>query len=192
MVSYAEFHLRPAWRRAAETHGLRAYLGVPDDVGIYLDNGAFHFLSHGGETPWAEYQAFVERTGPDWWPIPQDFIPAPMMTPAEQRACFDRTMAVNHAYDYDGYTPVIHIGRLLTEYTVAVLADDRLAAKPQIALGGIVPNLLRASKAIPYSEILDSLKHVRRAFHDKRIHVFGLGGTATLHLAALLGIDSAN
>jgi hypothetical protein len=192
MFSYAEFHLRPAQRRAAEAHGLRAYLGVPDGVDVYLDNGAFYFLSHDGETPRADYEAFVARARPDWWPIPQDFIPAPMMTPAEQRACFDRTMAVNQAYGLDGYTPVIHISRLLSEYTVAILAHDRLAAKPQIALGGIVPNLLRASKAIPYAEILDSLKHVRRVFAGKRIHVFGLGGTATLHLAALLGMDSAD
>jgi|GEM_PF-3663133 len=35
--------------------GLRNYLGVPDHVKIYLDNGAFYFISHHGETPVEEY-----------------------------------------------------------------------------------------------------------------------------------------
>ncbi|HSE97195.1 MAG TPA: hypothetical protein VLD57_02920 [Blastocatellia bacterium] len=33
---------------------------------------------------------------------------------------------------------------------------------------------------------------VRHAFSDKQIHLFGVGGTATLHLAALLGMDSVD
>jgi 7-cyano-7-deazaguanine tRNA-ribosyltransferase len=38
--------------------------------------------------------------------------------------------------------------------------------------------------------VLGHLKRTREAFADKRIHVFGIGGTATLHLAALLRMDS--
>src|SRR5215213_5286543 len=45
MVSYAEFHQLPARRRLAMRDGLRAYLGVPDRVSVYLDNGAFYFGS---------------------------------------------------------------------------------------------------------------------------------------------------
>jgi tRNA-guanine family transglycosylase len=59
-------------------------------------------------------------------------------------------------------------------------------------LGGIVPNLLRKPKAVPYQTVLDALVHVRRTFADKEVHVFGIGGTATLHLAALLGVDSVD
>jgi queuine/archaeosine tRNA-ribosyltransferase len=47
-------------------------------------------------------------------------------------------------------------------------------------------------KAIPYGEILDSLKHVRQTFADKEIHVFGVGGTATIHLAFLLEMNSVD
>jgi queuine/archaeosine tRNA-ribosyltransferase len=36
------------------------------------------------------------------------------------------------------------------------------------------------------------LRHVRRTFAEKSIHVFGVGGTATLHLAALIGFDSVD
>ena len=46
MVSYAEFHRKPGARRAAMELGLRGYLGAPKEVSVYLDNGAFSFLTH--------------------------------------------------------------------------------------------------------------------------------------------------
>jgi hypothetical protein len=192
MVSYADFHRKPFSRRSAMEYGLHAFLGVPHRIKIYLDNGAFYFLNHEGETPRDAYEEFVERAKPDWWPIPQDFIPMPSMTAAQQQACYVRTMHANLSYGHDGYTPVVHVCPLLREYTAAVQSDERLARKATIALGGIVPNLLRASRAMPYAGVFDSLCHVREVFGDKQIHVFGIGGTATLHLAALLRIDSAD
>jgi len=192
MVSYGEFDRMPAPRRKAMEQGLHQYLGVSEDVKVYLDNGAFYFLSRKGETPREEYDEFVAQAKPDWWPIPQDFIPSPRMTIEEQRDCLNRTMQVNLAYQHDGYVPVIHISRLLEEYTIVVKAHERLSEKPSIALGGIVPNLMRAPKAMTHTEILESLRHVRQTFTGKKIHVFGIGGTATLHLAALLGMDSVD
>jgi len=192
MVSYADFHRMPARRRQAINQGLREYLGIPEGIKIYLDNGAFYFLNRGGETPNKEYEEFVTQAKPDWWPIPQDFIPIPKMTREEQWKCFQQTMAVNRAYHQDGYIPVIHISQFLDEYLVAIQACEHLSAKPAIALGGIVPNLLRASKAMSHPKILGSLKHVRKAFTDKELHVFGIEGTSTLHLASLLGIDSVD
>lgn len=192
MVSYAEFHQAPAQRRKAMELGLREYLGVPPRIKIYLDNGAFYFLGRDGETPRGEYEEFVAQSRPDWYPIPQDFIPSPQMTLAEQRRCFQRTMRVNRAYQHDGFVPVIHTGKFLEKYTAALLESEQLVGKESLALGAIVPNLLRSPKAAPYAEILDGLIHVRRVFADKRLHVFGIGGTATLHLAALLEMDSVD
>jgi 7-cyano-7-deazaguanine tRNA-ribosyltransferase len=192
MVSYADFHRMPAQRRKALEQGLHESLKIPKGVKIYLDNGAFYFLSRNGELPRKEYEEFVTQAKPDWWPIPQDFIPSPRMTVEEQRECFNRTMQVNLAYQHDGYVPVIHISRILEEYTNVIKAHERPSEKPTIALGGIVPNLLRAPKAMTHKEILGSLRQVRQAFTDKKIHVFGIGGISTLHLAALLGMDSVD
>jgi queuine/archaeosine tRNA-ribosyltransferase len=114
------------------------------------------------------------------------------MTDDEQRTCFDKTMQINSAYEHDGYTPVIHVGRFLDDYVARILANKRLSRKPTIALGDSVPNLLRKPKAVPYQLVLDALVHVRRTFADKEVHVFGIGGTATLHLAALLGVNSVD
>jgi hypothetical protein len=192
MVSYADFHKMPARRHKAMEVGLRAYLGIPNGVAVYLDNGAFYFASQRGGAPLDHYEQFVEKTHPDWRPIPQDYIPSPSMSSRKQRHCFIQTMDVNRRYQDNGYVPVIHIGKHITEYTKCITSDDRLSQKECIALGGIVPNLLRKPKALPYGTILEGLRHVRQTFAEKSIHVFGVGGTATLHLTALLGFDSVD
>lgn len=159
---------------------------------MYLDNGAFYFGRQAEAAPIAEYEEFVNRAKPDWKPIPRDFIPFPAATWQRQLGCMTRTMNVNRAYRHNGYVPVVHIGRFLETYTAQLGADRRFAAKRHVALGGIVPNLLRKPAAIPYSDVLAGLRHVREALADKVIHVFGVGGTATLHLVSLLGFDSAD
>ena len=198
MVSYADFHRVPARKKTAVADGLRKMLGIPQGVEIFLDNGAFWFLS-GKDTAGKdeeelrkEYEDFVRDARPGWWPVPRDFIPTPNMPAEKQLECFKNTMAVNRAYQGDGFVPVIHVSRFLKDYLVEIQSSEQLSSKPGIALGGIVPNLLRAQKAIPYEEILIGLKQVRDTFTDKKIHVFGIGGTATLHLAALLGFDSVD
>jgi hypothetical protein len=192
MASYADFHQMPARRRMAMDVGLRAYLGVPDGIEVYLDNGAFYFASQPGSAPLDEYDEFVEKARPDWKPIPQDYIPIPSMSRQRQRGCFDKTMRVNERYQHNGYVPVVHIGAHLLQYTARIIEDDQLSKKPWIALGAIVPNLLRKPNALPYIDVLKGLRHVRRAFAKKCIHVFGVGGTATIHLMALIGFDSVD
>jgi 7-cyano-7-deazaguanine tRNA-ribosyltransferase len=192
MVSYAEFHQMPARMERAKSLGLRRYLGVPRSVQVFLDNGAFYFLRSGNTAERRAYEEFVEAAKPDWYPIAFDVIPTPCMSPARLRRCFDSTMEANQAYKHDGYVPVVHICSLLEEYVTAVLNVKRLAAKRRIALGGIVPNLLRAPKALSYTRVLESISHVRERFSDKEVHIFGIGGNSTVHLAALLGIDSAD
>src|SRR5215475_1971747 len=190
MVSYGDFHNMPLPMKKAKQLGLRNYLGVQQGTEIYLDNGAFYFLRSGAEAERRTYTEFVRKAKPDWYPIAFDVIPTPKMSKVKQEHCFDSTMAANRAYNRDGFVPVIHISRLLDDYVAAILRSPKLAAKPRIALGAIVPNLLRAPKAIPYETLLKSLSSVRTTFADKSLHVFGVGGTATVHLAALLGIDS--
>jgi hypothetical protein len=101
-------------------------------------------------------------------------------------------MEVNRDYQHDGFVPVIHVSRHLDIYLQEFLGNAQLRSKPKVALGGIVPNLLRTQKAMSYATVLDSLYQARQELAGKQLHVFGLGGTATIHLAALLRIDSAD
>lgn len=190
MVSYADFHKSAPRRRSAMKQTLRTYLGVPRHIRIYLDNGAFYFLDRDGGVPQNEYEEFVQEAKPDWYPIPQDFIPTPKMDDETQLTCLRRTMEMNLAFEHDGFVPVMHVSRHLTQYIEEFNQSEHLVQKDHIALGGIVPNLLRKPSAMPYANILRSLQQVRQVLHNKHLHVFGLGGTATLHLAGLFQIDS--
>ena len=148
--------------------GLHASLGIPEHTKVYLDNGAFYFLGRDTGPSQEGYEEFVSQARPDWWPIPQDFIPTPNMTLEEQQRCFTHTMGMNLAYQHDGYVPVIHISRFLGAYAAAVQAQRGLSLKPTIALGGIVPNLLRTPKALPYAEILDRPTLSGRPFRTRK------------------------
>ena len=192
MVSYAEFHQSPTRRCRAMEDGLHASLGIPEHVKIYLDNGAFRFSRAGGEVPRDAYEEFVKSTQPYWYAIPQDYIPAPRMSDEEQLECLQQTMAVNQKFGYDGYVPILHICRYLDEYFCQFEKSEKLEKKKSLAIGGIVPNLLRAPKAMSYGKTLDSVYKVREKFANKKLHLFGVGGTATLHVAALLGMDSVD
>jgi 7-cyano-7-deazaguanine tRNA-ribosyltransferase len=190
MVSYGDFHQMPACHDATVKNGLRKFLSAPTHVQIFLDNGAFYFARKKGEADQRKYREFILRGKPDWYPIRFDAIPMPQMSARKQRACYEQTMRFNRAYQHDGYVPVIHVCSLLDEYVEAVKRNTKLFRKSSLALGGMVPNLLRSPKALSYDKILSGLQRVRQQFPKKHLHVFGIGGTATLHLARLLGIDS--
>lgn len=192
MVSYGDFHRMPAARRAAMDVGIRAFLNVPDNVSIFLDNGSFYFLRRDGHTGVDAYMDFVRHARPDWFPVPRDVIPNPSMSKEAQMACLTTTMEQNRRFSQSGYVPVIHICDVLDEYLTAMIDCEPAGNTKAVAIGGIVPNLLRAPKARPYRHILDSTKRIRETFKSSRIHVFGIGGTATLHLAYLLQMDSVD
>ena len=192
MISYADFHQMPARRRKAMDQGLHNHLNVPKHIRIFLDNGSFYFATHNDESPTKEYVEFVKYARPDWYPVPRDLIPTPKMTLEEQQSCLSSTMAMNCRYRQGRYVPVIHVSTVFEEYVSRLKSYKSLEKKESIALGGIVPNLLKAPKAMHPEKILENLMHVRTEFRDKKLHVFGIGGTVTLHIAALLGINSVD
>ena len=192
MISYAEFDGNRKARREAMAQGLHEYLNVPEDIDVYLDNGSFNFAKNDREVPREEYEAFVEEADPDWYPIPQDYIPAPSMNYQKQTWCRMETMKVNRNYSHDGYVPVLHVGRYLEKYLEEIQAESELREKDKVAIGGIVPNLLRAHKALKYKRVLSHLQKIQDTLDDKDLHLFGVGGNSTLHIARLLGIDSVD
>jgi len=114
------------------------------------------------------------------------------MPSRKQRAYYQRTMEMNQAFRQNGFIPIIHVGKFLEDYLESVSKNRSLARKPEFGLGGLVPNLLRTPKAASYDHILESIRKTRVSLRGKRIHVFGIGGVSTLHLAALLELDSAD
>ena len=107
-------------------------------------------------------------------------------------------MAMNRIDQHDGYGAWVHAGRYLSRYIVPEIerCPLRLAAKECGAGVGSarwVPNSTPQAKGRGLqSDSLTSYLLCASRFFGKRIHVFGIGGTATLHLAALMGFDSAD
>ena len=56
----------------------------------------------------------------------------------------------------------------------------------------MVPFLLRGKGADGRTQVVDDILLVRRRLPNVRIHGFGIGGTATLHIAAVLGLDTVD
>lgn len=191
MVSFAEFGIAKTLREKAVSEGLHIALGASNSVKVYLDNGAFSNIRSGKTPNSRAYKKFVEKTNPDWYPVPADYIPLPDMTTTEQYACYRKTMGYNINYSYDGYVSVVHAGPKLKDYLEAIAANDKLSQKQQLALGGLVPQLLQTKGTGPKTQVVDSIITARQQF-DGEIHVFGIGGTATLHIAATLGMDSVD
>lgn len=191
MLSFDEFRQRPLLLRKAERQGLSAVLAARGlqsaDLRIFLDNGAFACLRRGDEPAVEEFRRFVAAVRPAWYPVPADFIPLPSYSRRRQRMLFERTVAVLEAHKGDGYCPVVHPGPWLDGYLDAL---HRLGQRRQLALGGLVPHLLNSPGACRRQTIA-LLRRVRRQFPG-RIHAFGIGGIITLHLAAALGIDTAD
>jgi queuine/archaeosine tRNA-ribosyltransferase len=188
MVSYFDFHRRPRKRRAAMDQGIHGYLGVSEGTKVYLDNGAFAFWRRGMDPPVSEYSEFVRSALPDWFPVPADFIPSPNLERASQHELMRRTMAMNVDFADKGFVPVLHAGDWLEEYLEAFEREGFLRG-PHIAIGGLVPRLLSSRGATTRRNVVDSLRRVRAAY-PYSLHAFGIGGLNTLHVAAVLGVNS--
>ena len=188
MVSYADFHKSRRKRRAAMDIGLRAYLGLDHKTLVYLDNGSFTFWRKGLERPINEYVEFVNEARPDWYPVPADYIPHPQLPNNEQKELFSQTMKINRRYAGQGFVPVVHAGDWLGEYLEG-LERTGLLPSGQVALGGLVPRLLTSKGSKSRREVVDAIKQARECI-GSGLHVFGIGGLGTLHLAASLGVHS--
>ena len=67
-------------------------------------------------------------------------------------------------------------------FITSLITANIISVKLVNIFGGIVPNLLRMPKAMKPEEVLGRVRQVRTELADKRLHIFGVGGIATLHL----------
>lgn len=192
MISFADFLGYQSRIKAVREKGLRSYLRIPEGVEVFLDNGAFHTLMRGDALDASAYRSFVEMSSPDWFPIPAEYIPHPRMPRKEQERLFKKTTAYNWRYAPKGYIPVVHAGMCLPKFLDSIERLSRKTEVTHLGLGAMVPFLLRGKGADGRTQVVDDILRVRRRLPDVRIHGFGIGGTATLHIAAVLGLDSVD
>jgi hypothetical protein len=172
--------------------GLREFLGLPNDYQVFIDNGAFHSLTH--EVPFdvRGYRRFIGKADADWYPIPVEHIPHPSMSRRKQRDLYRKTMIYNRGYAPQGFVPIAHVGACLPQFLDCFERMNRKTTVERLGLGAMVPFLLRGKGSDGRTRVVDDIISVRSRLPDTRIHGFGIGGTATLHIAAVLGLDSVD
>ena len=114
------------------------------------------------------------------------------MSIEECDSAYSRTMRANRAAMRTNAAYIIHAGMSVAKYikSIKMLIKDDISRR--IAIGGVVPHILKTKGALENVEIASQLLLIRRSFVGHNVHGFGLGSTATLHVARLIGLDSVN
>src|SRR6185436_10128910 len=68
MISTTDFVKLPSHTQGTLKVGIRKHLRLPPHYRVFLDNGAFHTLSHDLRFDSRRYKRLVEAVKPDWCP----------------------------------------------------------------------------------------------------------------------------
>ena len=197
MFSYAVALESQKAHRRLWKQGFRQGYNLRDEYKIYLDNGSFSFSQQGYTVEPLAYRKFVEQVKPDWYPMPQDYIPGLDMPLDEQWSRMEKTMENNHKWSGSDYAMILHTGACFDEYIKRFKSSEVLMKSKYVALGALASRRLRVSRLTPDSDVsggrstYEYIKETRELFPDAQLHLFGIGGSrSTIHLSALLGADS--
>jgi 7-cyano-7-deazaguanine tRNA-ribosyltransferase len=185
MVSFGELQQRPLTYQSCLRQGLRRWFRVSGEV--FLDNGAFRLNRLGARPDISGYVAFVRQARPQWYPVPFDYMPTPAHSRALQRRKIRQTNSINLKYAPLGYVPVIHAGPLVDKQFRQLRERMQI---PRLAIGGLVPYLRHLNGTDRY-DVIQALGQVGRDYNGK-LHIFGVGGLVSLHIAALLSASSVD
>ncbi|MFW9995366.1 MAG: tRNA-guanine transglycosylase [Candidatus Odinarchaeota archaeon] len=200
LINAYEIIKKEKMRKGIENEGLRGYLNFKGN--ILMDSGGFLFqkkqvMDIEPET----ISELYDRLKPDMAVIlDHPFSPREDKETNKNRwkKTLENTRIMMETGTDNGTTllmPVIH-GYSRKELDVAFEEVRKISEPEVIGLGSMVPlfrffnafSMINA-KERPYL-VIDLIRRVREAFPDAFLHVFGVGGTTTMHLLYSLGVDS--
>ena len=153
MFSYAVALESPKVHQRLWKQGFKQGYNLRDEYKIFLDNGSFTFSQQGYTVEPIAYRKFVEQTSPDWYPMPQDYIPGLDMPLDEQWQRMEQTMRNNHEWSGSDYAMILHTGACFDEYIKRFKASETLMKSKYIALGALASRRLRVSRLTPDSDV---------------------------------------
>jgi queuine/archaeosine tRNA-ribosyltransferase len=199
-----------------EDEGIHSYLGF--NGAIVIDSGGFLFLRRANlSIDVTRLMEVYERSRP-MIGVVLDYPFDPFASRIENESRWARTLENTRAMLGGNGSiplmPVIH-GYTLSDIARACDAIEELSEVDMIGMGSIVPLMKGINGQIDFSEtndskpsrterqdrvdspkyssrhfVVDAVKFVRKRFPDAMLHVFGVGGTTTMHLMLALGVDS--
>ncbi len=87
--------------------------------------------------------------------------------------------------------PVIH-GHTISSIEWFVKQLNKIGDFPIYGLGSLVPSVFNAKGVGGIYNVVKLVSHVRKMLPDKKIHIFGVGSTVTMHLMFYSGADSVD
>lgn len=87
--------------------------------------------------------------------------------------------------------PVVH-GYSRENLKIACKELKKIDCPKAIGIGSLVPLITSRNSRVEKQFVIDAVRIVREEFPDSFLHVFGIGGTTTMHLMFSLGVDSVD
>jgi len=102
-----------------------------------------------------------------------------------------RMMVANHTTDCIKLVPAVH-GHKLDEIEWFLQELDKISAFDFLGIGSLVPSVFSTKGAGGIANVVEIVNFVRKKVPDRRIHVFGVGSTLTMHLMFYAGANSVD
>ncbi|AJC72672.1 hypothetical protein X802_02830 [Thermococcus guaymasensis DSM 11113] len=170
------------------------YLGF--DGYVTIDSGGFLFMKH-NKVPVSPEQLveLYEKWKPNFAvSLDHPIFPSLPENIIKKRQIWSlnniKTMVELKKSDNPVFIPVIHgYSRKSLEWYIKEL--ERIGEFDIYGLGSLVP-LVKGIKGVNgrFYKAIDLIKLVKELVPDRKIHVFGIGGSLTMHLMFLLGVNS--
>jgi len=175
--------------------GLRRFLGIDDDVELWLDSGGYQFLNN-GRTPDPQKIIRIYREIDADYYVSLDYPPGPKDPPSLRASKIAKTVTLfmelrsalrMHARE-GRLVPVFHMA---TGQGLELQLREYEPHAVTAAVGGLIPHIMqRSGKGSRLKAILFMLL-VRRLWKG-RLHALGLASAAMLPLLKAIGIDSGD
>jgi 7-cyano-7-deazaguanine tRNA-ribosyltransferase len=178
-----------------EEKGIHGYLKFPGP--IMMDSGGFLFMREKAlDVNPEEVLKLYESSRPDFGVV-LDHPLEPNLSRTERRRRRMKTLK-NTEFMVDSkkghnpeLIPVIH-GHSSQAVSWYMRALGRISDFETYGIGSLVPSVFNTKGAGGIYNVLRIISYVRKKVPDKRIHVFGIGSTLTMHLMFYAGADSVD
>lgn len=175
--------------------GLRKYLGIDDDVELWIDSGGYQFLRRGIYIGVDELAKLYREIDADYY-VSLDYPPGANITWRERSYYIARTVnaflrlrSMLRDYTEEGrLVPVVHMS---TGLALRVQLGCYYDSARVLSVGGLIPYFMQRAGKGSRAKALLFLEIVRRLWDD-RLHALGLASAAIIPLLRGIGVDSSD
>lgn len=204
MVNSFEMLLKKKIYNTVIKIGIKKFLGVDDEVSVWIDSGGYQFLTHNINPSIDKlaklYFKLKMLNSFEAFYVSLDYPPSPMDSEETRRLKIEKTIR-NYNYllssifskDSSKLIPVIH---LTTNMGLLQKQVENYSDAAIVGVGGLVPYVLsrgpKDSRLVSFAFILLVKRLLKDFVDDVKVHVFGLGAPSVIPFLKLLGIYSTD